>query len=418
MTAARLTAMRWSLPDLLEIAAAWLLAIIWISPLAYAFWAAFHAGEYAIHFDLFAPLTLENFQEALAQAPFLRYAINTFILVTMLLSAQLVVCTLAAYAFARFEFAGSNIAFALVLVQLMITPEILIVENYATLATMSLVDTILGIGLPYMASAFGIFLLRQAFKSTPKELEEAARLEGCGLFSILWRVYIPLAKPTYLAYGLVSISHHWNNFLWPLVITNSVETRPLTVGLGHLRRTGIRCGLVHHLCSHAPVRGAAADCLSAVPASVHSVLHACGHQMTRILSWNIQNGIGIDGRVSLPRVARVIEEMGPVDVICLQEVSRGLELPGGTAPDQIAELDDLFPQYDAIFGAAVDSDPEEKRPALAVWQPQLKPAPRSGRPASCLATAPGFRSQTHDPAGLRADGYDRRRAAPRCQYAP
>ena len=67
---------------------------------------------------------------------------------------------------------------------------------------------------------------------TPKYLEEAARLEGCGLFGILWRVYLPLARPTYLAYGLVSISHHWNNFLWPLVVSNSVETRPLTVGLG------------------------------------------------------------------------------------------------------------------------------------------------------------------------------------------
>ena len=216
----------------LETIGAWVLAILWISPLLYAFWAAFHGSEYAIHFDLFAPLTLENFKEALSQAPFIRYGINTFILVTMLLLSQLFVCTLAAYAFARFDFAGSHIAFALVLVQLMIAPEILIVENYSTLAKLGFIDTITGIGLPYMASAFGIFLLRQAFKSTPKELEDAARLEGCGLFGILWRVYVPLARPTYLAYGLVSISHHWNNFLWPLVVSNSVETRPLTVGLG------------------------------------------------------------------------------------------------------------------------------------------------------------------------------------------
>lgn len=216
----------------LETLAAWVLAILWISPLLYAVWAAFHASEYAINFDLFAPLTLINFQEALEQAPFLRYGFNTFVLVTMLLISQLFVCTLAAYAFARFNFAGSSIAFALVLVQLMIAPEILIVENYSTLAKLGFIDTITGIGLPYMASAFGIFLLRQAFKSTPKELEEAARLEGCGLWGVLWRVYVPLARPTYLAYGLVSISHHWNNFLWPLVVTNSVETRPLTVGLG------------------------------------------------------------------------------------------------------------------------------------------------------------------------------------------
>ncbi|MCP5367914.1 MAG: carbohydrate ABC transporter permease [Hyphomicrobiales bacterium] len=216
----------------LEVSAAWLLAVVWISPLLYALWAAFHGGAYATHFDPTAPLTLDNFRQALDQAPFLRYGLNTFILVTMLLAAQLVLCTLAAYAFARFRFWGREAAFALVLVQLMVTPEILIVENYGTLARLGLVDTITGIGLPYMASAFGIFLLRQAFKSTPKELEEAARLEGCGVLGVLWRVYVPLARPTYLAYGLVSVSHHWNNFLWPLVITNSLETRPLTVGLG------------------------------------------------------------------------------------------------------------------------------------------------------------------------------------------
>ncbi len=221
-----------SYTEILEIIGAWVLAVLWISPLLYAFWAAFHPSEYSTNFELLAPLTLDNFREALSQAPFLRYGINTFLLVTMLLAAQLVVGTLAAYAFARFRFFGSNVAFGLVLVQLMITPEILIVENYSTLAKLGFVDTITGIGLPYMASAFGIFLLRQAFKSTPKDLEDAARLEGCGLFGILMRVYVPLARPTYLAFGLVSISHHWNNFLWPLVITNSVETRPLTVGLG------------------------------------------------------------------------------------------------------------------------------------------------------------------------------------------
>lgn len=232
MIAAATRPRAWSVSAAFETLAAWFLAILWIAPLLYALWAAFHASEHAIRFELLAPLTLDNFREALSQAPFLRYGFNTFVLVSMLLISQFVICTLAAYAFARYDFAGSNIAFALVLVQLMITPEILIVENYGTLAKLSLVDTITGIGLPYMASAFGIFLLRQAFKSTPKELEEAARLEGCGLFGILWRVYVPLARPTYIAYGLVSISHHWNNFLWPLVITNSVETRPLTVGLG------------------------------------------------------------------------------------------------------------------------------------------------------------------------------------------
>jgi sn-glycerol 3-phosphate transport system permease protein len=216
---------------LLETGAAWLLALLWLSPLLYAFWAAFHPAALATHFDPLSPLTLANFEKAWTYAPFARHFVNTVMLVTMILAAQLVLCTLAAYAFARFEFAGRDIAFGLVLVQLMIMPEVLIVENYRTMAKLGLVDTILGIGLPYMASAFGIFLLRQTFKTIPRELEDAARVEGCSMLGVLWRVYVPLARPTYLAYALVSVSYHWNNFLWPLIITNSVNTRPLTVGL-------------------------------------------------------------------------------------------------------------------------------------------------------------------------------------------
>jgi len=215
----------------IEYFAAWILALVWVSPLLYAFWAAFHTNEYAINFEILAPLTLSNFAEAWAQAPFARYFLNTFLIVSSILIVQFIVCTLAAYAFARYEFFGSKILFAIILLQLMIVPEVLIVENYNIMSKLNLVDTVLGVGLPYMASAFGIFLLRQTFKSIPKELEEAARIEGCKLFGILLRVYVPLAKPTYLAYGLVSVSYHWNNFLWPLVITNSVNTRPLTVGL-------------------------------------------------------------------------------------------------------------------------------------------------------------------------------------------
>ncbi|MGQ9365666.1 carbohydrate ABC transporter permease [Azospirillum sp. ST 5-10] len=215
----------------LETAAAWLLALLWVLPLLYAVWTAFHPGAYSVRFDPTAPLTLENFARAWEAAPFPRYLLNTFLLVTGILAGQLVLCTLAAYAFARFDFAGRDLAFVLVLVQLMVMPDVLIVENYRTMHALGLVDTIAAIGLPYMASAFGIFLLRQTFKTVPKELDDAARVEGAGPLTVLWRVYVPLAKPVYVAYGLVSVSHHWNNFLWPLIVTNSVETRPLTVGL-------------------------------------------------------------------------------------------------------------------------------------------------------------------------------------------
>jgi sn-glycerol 3-phosphate transport system permease protein len=113
----------------------------------------------------------------------------------------------------------------------MVMPEVLIVENYRTLAGLELVDTYLGVGLPYLASAFGIFLLRQTFKTVPQELEDAARVEGLSGLGIIWKVFVPLAFPTYLAFSLVSVSYHWNNFLWPLVVTNTEASRPLTVGM-------------------------------------------------------------------------------------------------------------------------------------------------------------------------------------------
>lgn len=215
----------------LESTGAILLALIWVLPLAYAVWAAFHPAEYTTRFVLTAPLTLDNFTRAWAAAPFARYFLNTFILVTLILAFQIVLGTLAAYALARQDFWGRDVAFVLILAQLMIMPDALIVENYRTLAKVNLIDTIPAIALPYIASAFGIFLLRQTFKTVPKELDDAARVEGASPLQVLMKVYVPLAKPTYVAYGLVSVSYHWNNFLWPLLVTNSVESRPLTVGL-------------------------------------------------------------------------------------------------------------------------------------------------------------------------------------------
>ncbi len=215
----------------LEIVGAWLLGLLWILPLAYAVWTAFHSSEYATRFAFDAPLTLQNFVQVWHAAPFARYFLNTTILVGVILVAQFVVCTPAAFAFARMQFPGRDLVFAVVLLQLMIMPDVLLVGNYRTMVGLGLVDTILAIALPYLGSAFGIFLLRQTFLTVPQELDDAARLEGSSLLGRLWRVYVPLARPTYIAYGLVSVSYHWNNFLWPLVITNSVSTRPLTVGL-------------------------------------------------------------------------------------------------------------------------------------------------------------------------------------------
>ena len=122
------TRLAYNEPTWLDTLAAWLLALLWILPLVYAVWTAFHPSEFSTRFALAAPLTLDNFRRAWEAAPFARYFLNTFLLVAMILAAQLVLCTLAAYGFARFAFRGREVAFMLVLVQLMIMPDVLIVE--------------------------------------------------------------------------------------------------------------------------------------------------------------------------------------------------------------------------------------------------------------------------------------------------
>ncbi|WP_413734075.1 carbohydrate ABC transporter permease [Sodalis sp. RH21] len=211
--------------------ATWAGALVWVLPILVSLWVAVHPAAEQGSFTLFSPLTGRNFIQAWQAAPFGRYFINTIALVLMIVVCQLILATLAAYALVRFRLKGAGVIFSLILLQLMISPDVLILNNYQTIGALGLRDTLLGIALPYFASAFAIFLLRQTFKSIPLVLEEAAIIEGASRAYILWRIYIPLAKPVYIAFTLVSISFHWNDFLWPLVITDSVRVRPLTVGL-------------------------------------------------------------------------------------------------------------------------------------------------------------------------------------------
>ncbi|HWI52462.1 MAG TPA: carbohydrate ABC transporter permease [Symbiobacteriaceae bacterium] len=144
---------------------------------------------------------------------------------------QMITITLGGYVFARMNFRGKDILFVAFLLQLMVPAEALVVPNYATVNFLGLVNTRVAVMLPYIASAMGTFLMRQTFKQVPKDLEEAAVIDGCNHLQVLWNVFIPVARPTLAAWALTSISFHWNNFFWPLIITNTKEVRPLTVGL-------------------------------------------------------------------------------------------------------------------------------------------------------------------------------------------
>jgi len=177
---------------------------------------------------------LDNFRKAMSVAPFGRYYINTIIVVVMILSVQIVTISLAAYAFARLKFWGRDIIFIFFLVQLLIPPQSIVVPNYHTISSLKLLNTKLAIGLVYFASAYGIFLMRQAFKAIPKEMEDSVRIDGGGGFTTIIHVLLPLAKPSLIAFAMVSISYHWNEFFWPLLVTDTIRARLLTVGLALL----------------------------------------------------------------------------------------------------------------------------------------------------------------------------------------
>ncbi len=175
---------------------------------------------------------LKNFKVVFESAPFFTYLKNTVIVVLGILAIQLLLIIPAAYAFARLEFRYSNLLFALFIVQIMLPLNALIVPNYQIIKSMGLVNTRLAMILPFVASGYGTFLLRQAFKQIPKSLEDAAIIDGCGHFRFLWYVVLPLARPTLITFSLISIATHWNDYLWPLVITDTDSVRTLTIGLG------------------------------------------------------------------------------------------------------------------------------------------------------------------------------------------
>ncbi|TVY01473.1 carbohydrate ABC transporter permease [Cohnella terricola] len=206
-------------------------AALWIIPILWVARTAFMPKEAGISSTWSWAWTFDNLVRVWHAAPFGQFLWNTVIVCGGVLAVQLVTLTLAAYAFARVRFAGRDLVFLLFLLQIMIPPDILIFSNYQVLSEFGLLNTKVGIMLPYFASAFGVFLLRQAFKQLPYELEEAALVEGASRLRILSRIYVPLSRPIYVSFAIVSVSFHWNDFLWPLIVTNSVDNRLLTVGL-------------------------------------------------------------------------------------------------------------------------------------------------------------------------------------------
>jgi sn-glycerol 3-phosphate transport system permease protein len=206
----------------------WMFPLIWLVSTAFKSQAEMFSRPLGL---IPSALRWQNFTQAWSYAPFAAYYRNTVVIVFGLLAVQLATITMAAYAFARLRFPGRDVLFLLFLTQLMITPQSTILPNYITVSGLRLLDTRLAVMMPYFASAFGTFLMRQAFLTIPQDLEDAASLDGCNIVEYLWHVALPMVRPALVAFSIISVTFHWNEFFWPLIVTETARARPLTVGL-------------------------------------------------------------------------------------------------------------------------------------------------------------------------------------------
>jgi len=223
---------RRALPLLGMIAAA-AAALVWAVPFAWMAVASLRPGVPADVAALWPapPLGFGNYLDAWQSGDFPTWYLNTLLVCAGILAVQLVTVTMAGYAFARLRFPGRDTVFVLFLLQLLLVPTLLIAPNLTTIVTLGLYDRLPGIMAPYFASAFGVFLMRQAFRAIPRDFEEAAMLDGAGVFALIRHVLVPLARPSLVAFAIVSVTFHWNEFLWPLMAVSSPSRQVLTVGL-------------------------------------------------------------------------------------------------------------------------------------------------------------------------------------------
>jgi sn-glycerol 3-phosphate transport system permease protein len=210
------------------------LAILWLSPFLWMIAASLRSDSGGADIASVVPQippSLKYFSDAFASANWKSLYLNTIIFTFGTLAVQLVTITMAGYAFAFGNFRGRDVLFQLFLIQLMLVPVVLMVPNMITLKSFHLLDTLTGLMAPYFASAFGVFLVRQAFKGVPREMEEAALVEGANFLQILIHILIPAIWPVLLAFSIISVTYHWNEYLWPLMVLNDPDKQVLTVGL-------------------------------------------------------------------------------------------------------------------------------------------------------------------------------------------
>ncbi|UCH82766.1 MAG: carbohydrate ABC transporter permease [Candidatus Latescibacterota bacterium] len=177
---------------------------------------------------------LRYYREVWQAGPFDRYFINSVIVVSVVLVANIIICSMAGYAFARYRIPGGQILFFLVISMIMLPKQVILVPLYILMQKLGLIDTYAALTLPFAADPFNIFLIRQFLVSVPPDCEEAARLEGAGELTVLFRVVLPMLKPALAVVAIHTCLINWNSFLFPFILTNTTSMRTLPVGLAML----------------------------------------------------------------------------------------------------------------------------------------------------------------------------------------
>lgn len=178
--------------------------------------------------------TLENFPRAWFAAPFGLYYLNTTVVTVVSVIGKLLMASTTAYGLVMLRFPGKNFIFALILGALMIPPQVVVIPNYILFGDWGLINTYPALILPHIPTAVGAFLLRQAFLALPREILDAAKVDGAGHMRTLWAIMLPLSLPVLVTFGLLATQDVWNDFLWPLVITNTDAMRTLPIGVSRL----------------------------------------------------------------------------------------------------------------------------------------------------------------------------------------
>lgn len=214
-----------------------LVVIVMLGPFVYAISTSFKNTYSMMSFPpqiIPTTPTLDNYTFVLTQTPFYRWVSNTFVVAAGVTVGNLLLNSLAAYAFARKQFVGKQALFSLMMVTLMIPGALLLVPTFLIANSFHLVNTYGGLILPGFGGALGVFLLRQFMQSLPIELEYAARIDGCSEFDVYWRIILPLSTPALATLGILTFTGAWNGLIWPLVITNSQNMATLPVGVATL----------------------------------------------------------------------------------------------------------------------------------------------------------------------------------------